>query len=105
MSSYNEFPKNAYKLDSNSETFYQDMLDFFTFCHTEESRSPLYNSKTILAGMFSARLYPVCGEPHLGYAIKQDWKAEEITFWKYGTPEEWSTFKSTFASKFKGDNS
>jgi hypothetical protein len=100
MNEYNMMPKDAVKVSS-----YEDLQDFFTYCHTEESRQPQYDENNFMAGSFDLRVFWIDKDLNLGFGVAADWKAKETNWYRFGSDENWIKFKCGFASQFAGDNS
>ncbi len=103
VAKFNEMPQNAAEIQP--EKAYAEMQDFFTYHSTEESRAVFYDESDIQAGLASVKIWWIKEESGLGYALKSDWKAEKVRWYKLGTEEEWEKFHRGFAAAFRGDNS
>ena len=103
MAKFNEMPKNAAEIQP--EKIYTELQDFFIYTHTEESRAVFYDEKDLKAGLADVRIWWVREEAGLGFALKRDWKAEKMRWYRLGTEEDWQKFKRGFAAAFRGDNS
>jgi len=103
MSDYNKFPENAILIDPNA---YVLTRDFFN-CHIEsqESRQCFYESNNPMKGVFSLRIFWVKKSLGLGYGMADDWVNKKISFFRFGSDDNWSVFKREVASQFVGDNS
>ena len=105
---YNKMPEPAVRLTDEKliNQIYDMMTDFFTFCILEhESRQVFYEKDNIYSGTFKIRIFWINKEKGLGYGIAEDWKAGKIQVYRFGTAENWQTFKNSFAAQMRGDNS
>lgn len=103
MADFNKMPQNAVEIQP--EKIYAELQDFFTFTHKEESRAAFYDENNIKAGLADVMIWWVREEAGLGFALKRDWKAEKMRWYRLGTEEDWQKFKRGFAADFRGDNS
>ena len=103
MAEFNKMPHNAEEIQA--EKVYAELQDFFTFTHREESRTVFYDEDNIKAGLADVRIWWVREEAGLGFALKRDWKAEKMRWYRLGTAEDWQKFKRGFAAAFRDDNS
>lgn len=103
MAKCNEMPVDAAQIQP--EKLYEELQDFFTFHSTAESRAVFYDEDKITSGLADVKIWWIKEEMGLGYALKRDWKAKEMQWYKLGTEENWEKFCRGFAAAFRGDNS
>lgn len=103
MGRFNEMPQNAVEIQT--EKVYEELQDFFTYYSTTENRAVFYDESNLEAGLADVKIWWIEVETGLGYALKRDWKAEKIRWYRLGTEEEWLKFHRKIADVFRGDNS
>lgn len=103
MADFNKMPENAREIKPGKE--YAEMQDFFTYHTEEERRAVFYDNEDIKAGLADVKIWWVKKETGLGFALKRDWKAEKVRWYKLGKDEDWLKFNRGFAAQFSGDNS
>lgn len=93
-------PENATEL-----TTYEEIRNFFTWCNTEEFRSPAYDEFNKMGGFFNLRIYWAREDMGVGYGIADDWKSKSIKWYRFGSEENWDKFRRGMSALFSGDNS
>ncbi len=103
MTDFNKMPENAKEIEPGKE--YEEMTDFFIYKTKQENRAAFYDNEDIKAGLADVKIWWVRKEAGLGFALKRDWKAEKMRWYRLGKDEDWLKFKRGFAAQFRGDNS
>lgn len=100
MVEYNSYPKDIRKIDFYSP---EENMDFFTYCWESEESRQAYIKDTITEVHEKLKIIWIKKSLNLGYAFGL--KHDRINYYKIGTPKNWESFKTSFASQFYGDNS
>jgi hypothetical protein len=103
---FNTMPAAAVRLTDKSliGDLFDNLQDFFTFNKTVEFRQVNYNDRFI-EGSFNIYIYWINKEKRLEFGIARNWKEKTVDWYRFGTAEDWLTFKRGFAAQFAHDNS